>query len=218
MTRNGPIAVVGISGLFPGALDVHALWSNTLALHDATAPVRRERWTAPPALMVRAEPQPDRAYSDRCCLLPEFRLDPAGLDLESTPPETLDPLHHVVLQAARDLLLGDRPPRLNRDRTGVILAAIVLPTESASAFTRELFEPLLTEAVAGASARRLPDARALLRRQAAARVTGLPAALVARAFGLGGATLHPGRRLRLVALRGQARLRRAARGTRRRDR
>ena len=188
MTCNGPIAVVGISGLFPGALDVHALWSNTLALHDATAPVRLERWTAPPALMVRAEPQPDRAYSDRCCLLPEFRLDPAGLDLESTPPETLDPLHHVVLQAARDLLLGDRPPRLNRDRTGVILAAIVLPTESASAVTRELFEPIVTEAVAGASARQLPDARALLRRQAAARVTGLPAALVARAFGLGGAS------------------------------
>jgi 3-oxoacyl-(acyl-carrier-protein) synthase/3-hydroxymyristoyl/3-hydroxydecanoyl-(acyl carrier protein) dehydratase len=188
VTGNGPIAVVGVSGLFPGALDVGALWANTLARQDATAAVRAERWTAPPALMVRAEPQPDRAYSDRCCLLPEFRLDPAGLSLEATPPETLDPLHRVVLQAARDLLLGDRRPHLNRSRTGVILAAIVLPTESASALTRALFAPLLAGTVTGGSAARAPEARSQRRGQAAARVTGLPAALVAQAFGLGGAT------------------------------
>jgi acyl transferase domain-containing protein len=135
VNRNTPIAVVGVAGLFPGALDAQALWSNTLALRDATAAVRPERWSAPPEIMVRAEPRPDRAYSDRCCLLPEFRFDSTGLDLESAPPETLDPLHRVVLQAARGLLLGDPRPRLNRARTGVILAAIVLPTESASALT-----------------------------------------------------------------------------------
>ncbi len=188
MNRNTPIAVVGVAGLFPGALDAQALWSNTLARRDATAAVRPERWSAPPEIMVRAEPRPDRAYSDRCCLLPEFRFDPTGLDLESAPPETLDPLHRVVLQAARGLLLGDPRPRLNRARTGVILAAIVLPTESTSALTRELFEPLLTKAATGGAALQPPDASALLRRRAAARLTGLPAALLAHAFGLGGTT------------------------------
>ncbi|HSV93560.1 MAG TPA: beta-ketoacyl synthase N-terminal-like domain-containing protein, partial [Desulfobacterales bacterium] len=186
MSVNDPIAVVGISGLFPDALDVGTLWSNTLARHDATAAAPPGRWTAPPEIMVRAEPQPDRAYSDRCCLLPEFRLDPAGLHLESMPPETLDPLHRVVLQAGRDLLMGDRPPRLNRDRTAVILAAIVLPTESASALTRELFEPLLMQAVDPSAALQPAEPATLLRRQAAARLTGLPAGLLAQAFGLGG--------------------------------
>ena len=105
MSLNDPIAVVGISGLFPDALDVSTLWSNTLARHDATAAAPPGRWAAPPEIMVRAEPQPDRAYSDRCCLLPEFRLDPAGLHLADEEQEEHDdedhrqPLHERCMDA-----------------------------------------------------------------------------------------------------------------------
>jgi acyl transferase domain-containing protein len=56
-----PIAVVGMSGLFPGALDVSGLWANILEKRDATAEVRPDRWIAPPESMVSAELQPDKA-------------------------------------------------------------------------------------------------------------------------------------------------------------
>jgi acyl transferase domain-containing protein/3-hydroxymyristoyl/3-hydroxydecanoyl-(acyl carrier protein) dehydratase len=186
MGFDTPIAVVGMSGLFPGALDVHTLWANILAKRDTTAEVRRERWIAAPESMVSAELQPDKAYSTRCCLLPEFEFDPRGLDLDPELAAALDPLYHVVLQAGRDAVTGAGAPVLDRDRTGVILAAIVLPTESSSALTRDIIGRVVEAAVLGGNPDWNPDPTRLRERYFASRVAALPAALLAQAFGLGG--------------------------------
>jgi 3-oxoacyl-(acyl-carrier-protein) synthase/3-hydroxymyristoyl/3-hydroxydecanoyl-(acyl carrier protein) dehydratase len=183
-----PIAVVGMSGLFPGALDVSELWVNILEKRDATAEVRPERWIAAPESMVSAGLQPDKAYSRRCCLLPEFQFDPAGLGLDPALLSALDPLHHVVLQAGRAALTGDGAPRLERNRTGVILAAIVLPTEASSAVTRDILGRVVETALLGPVPVREPDGSDGRNRYFASRVAALPAALLAAAFGLGGGT------------------------------
>ena len=93
-----------------------------------------------------------------------------------------------MLQAGRDLLTRDSAPRLNRSRTGVILAAIVLPTEASSALTRDLIGRVIEKAVVGAAARRIsgPQPALVRERYFATRVAALPAALLARAFDLGG--------------------------------
>jgi acyl transferase domain-containing protein/3-hydroxymyristoyl/3-hydroxydecanoyl-(acyl carrier protein) dehydratase len=186
MTSDKPIAVVGLSGLFPGALDVQTLWKNILARHDATTEVRRSRWIAAPESMVTSSLQPDRAYSRRCCLLPDFRFDPRGLKVDPALAVNLDPLYHVVLHAGRDLLTGDHAPRLNLSRTGIILAAIVLPTEAASTLTRELIGQVIENAVLGRSADVRPQSAFGRERYFATRVAALPASLLARAFDLGG--------------------------------
>ena len=186
MTADTPIAIVGMSGLFPGALDVQTLWTNILAKLDAAAEVRPERWIATPESMVSTDLQPDRAYSRRCCLLPDFRFDPQGLKIDPALAANLDPLYHVVLQAGRDLLTGDNAPRLNRSRTGVILAAIVLPTEAASTLTRELIGQVIENAALGRSADVRPQPALDRERYFATRVAALPASLLARAFDLGG--------------------------------
>jgi len=186
MSFDTPIAVVGVSGLFPGALDVPTLWANILAKRDATAEVPRGRWIAPPEAMVGAELQPDKAYSARCCLLPEFEFDPRGLDLDPALLSVLDPLHHVVLHAGRQALAGDGAPLLDRGRTGVVLAAIVLPTEAASALTRDIIGRVLETAVVGGDPVWKPTPASRRARYFASRVAALPAALLARAFGLGG--------------------------------
>ena len=186
MGAHAPIAVVGMAGLFPGALDVATLWANVAGKRDATAEVRRERWIAPPEAMVSAQLQPDRAYSCRCCLLPDFEFDPRGLGLSPTLAAALDPLYHVVLQAGRDALTGPAAPALDRERTGVILAAIVLPTEASSALTRDIIGRKIEAAVLGGSPAWRPDPSTGRERYFASRVAGLPAAILARAFGLGG--------------------------------
>ena len=35
-SRGGPIAIVGMAGVFPGAPDIHRYWQNILAKFDAT--------------------------------------------------------------------------------------------------------------------------------------------------------------------------------------
>jgi acyl transferase domain-containing protein/3-hydroxymyristoyl/3-hydroxydecanoyl-(acyl carrier protein) dehydratase len=186
MQGDAPIAVVGMSGLFPGALNVDALWANIVAKRDATEVVRRERWIASAERMVSAELQPDRAYSRSCCLLPDFDFDPRGLDLDPSLADALDPLYHVVLQAGRDALTGSAAPVFDRERTGVILAAIVLPTEASSALTRDIIGRRIEAAVVGGSPAWNPDPSTASDRYYASRVAGLPAAILARAFGLGG--------------------------------
>jgi acyl transferase domain-containing protein/3-hydroxymyristoyl/3-hydroxydecanoyl-(acyl carrier protein) dehydratase len=185
MAFGDPIAVVGMAGLFPGALDIATFWSNICAKVDAAAEIRKERWIAPPSVMVSTGLQPDRAISSRCCLLPDFELNPDGLDLPADLVASLDPLHLAALQSARDAVLGGDAPKLNRLRTGIILAALVLPTDASSAFTREIFGPILESGVCGGSHApprlRKPDPTRYFR----SRVTSLPAAIVASAFGLG---------------------------------
>jgi 3-oxoacyl-(acyl-carrier-protein) synthase/3-hydroxymyristoyl/3-hydroxydecanoyl-(acyl carrier protein) dehydratase len=175
------IAIVGAGAVVPGAHDTEAFWANIRDRVDAVAPVAERRWIAGREAMTRQGPEVDTAYSDRCCLLPEPRFDPAGLRLDPETAAALDPMHQAVLAAAREAVGGRRPPLLDRERTGVVLAAIVLPTDGAAALTRELIGGLLEEHAAGA-APRPPDPRL----RVAARVAGYPAALLARALGLGG--------------------------------
>ncbi|MCU0559474.1 MAG: beta-ketoacyl synthase [Desulfobacterales bacterium] len=184
MSPATPIAVVGMAGLFPGALDPGRLWANICSKRDAAADVPRTRWIAPPEQMVRAELQPDKAVSARCCLLPEFSFDPEGLAIDPHLLRQLDPLYHVLLQASRQILAGPAPPRLNRERTGVVLAALVLPTEASSRFTRELLGRLLE-----ADPPRPPAVSGGRGPSLAARVAGLPAAVLAKAWGLGAGSL-----------------------------
>ncbi|MGE5256399.1 MAG: beta-ketoacyl synthase N-terminal-like domain-containing protein [Hyphomicrobiales bacterium] len=186
MGVDDPIAVVGLSGLFPGALDVGTLWTNIVGKKDATGEVRSERWIASPDIMVSTPLQADRAYSRRCCLLPDFDFDPRGLDLDPSLAAVLDPLYRVVLQAGRDALTGSAAPSLVHERTGVILAAIVLPTEASSALTREIIGRKIKASVFGEAPSWNPDPSTGRERYFASRVAGLPAAILARAFGLGG--------------------------------
>ena len=186
MSFDTPIAVVGMSGLFPGALDVPTLWTHILEKRDTTADVRPDRWIAAPESMVSTGLQPDKAYSRRCCLLPDFRFDPRGLDVDPTLIAALDPLYHVVLQAGRDALTGDGAPLVERARTGVILAAIVLPTEASSALTRDILGRMIETAVAGGDPGWNPNPAGGRARYFATRVAAFPGALLAGALGLGG--------------------------------
>jgi acyl transferase domain-containing protein/3-hydroxymyristoyl/3-hydroxydecanoyl-(acyl carrier protein) dehydratase len=182
MTKRPPIAVVGMAGLFPGASDLPMFWRNIVAKFDANREVPPNRWIADAKRMVSRTPAPDKALHRRGCFIDPLTFDPAGFDLPPDLLQDLDPMYHMVLSVGQTAISEPTPVRLNRKRTGVVLAAIALPTDAASTLSRNLIRRLVEQQLFGSAAYRLPSEAQRL----AARVTSLPATLLARALELGG--------------------------------
>ncbi len=183
-TNTPPIAVVGMAGVFPGASDLSVFWQRLSDKIEAVAEVPPQRWIAPPSEMVASKPAPDKAFHHRACLVRDFRLDPTGLDLDAALLRQLDPLYHLTLHTGRAALADCQMQNTDKNRVGVSLAAIALPTDSSSAITREIFGRDLESRIMGTD---FSKHQPLSREKAlAARVTGLPGAILARALGLGG--------------------------------
>ncbi len=133
-----PVAVVGMGGVFPDASDLSTFWQNIINKIDTSADIPADRWIASPKAMLTKEFQPDKAYSRRACLIRNFHFDPSGLNLPPDLAQKLDPLYQLVLHAGREATAGGSFENVNRNRIGVILAAIALPTEGSSALAREI--------------------------------------------------------------------------------
>ncbi|GJQ27960.1 MAG: type I polyketide synthase [Phycisphaerae bacterium] len=190
MSASVPIAIVGIGGVFPGAASLADFWRNIVQRTDAAREVPPGRWILDPKDALADGPAPDKVYSLRACYVENFRLDPRGLTLAPDLREALerlDPLYHFVLHAGRDALEDAAPASrpVDRARTGVILAAIALPTDGASAITREIIGRAFAQSVLGRAADTvIPSSESPHPLNAAA--VGLPAALLGEALGLGG--------------------------------
>ena len=182
MRYHSLIAVVGMAGLFPGASDLRAYWQNIVSKTAAMREVSPDRWIADRDRMVSPLPAPDKALNSRCCTVDRLDFDPSGLNLDPGLANDLDPLYHMVLDVGRRSVSEPAQITLNRRRTGIVLAAICLPTDTASSITRKLFRALFEKTLFGKPAYRLPSKNVKL----AAGVTALPAAILARALGLGG--------------------------------
>ena len=183
-----PIAVVGMAGLFPGASDLDTFWQNIVNKKDTTAEVPPGRWIAGPDAMVHPNLMPDKAFSKRACLIQDFKFNPQGLDLDKDLLNALDPLHQMALHTGRDALSSCNTSSVNKKNMGIVLAAIALPTDSSSSITRKILGTSFEEKLFGKS---LPDRHQALSKKEclAAKVTSLPAALLAQAIGLGGGTM-----------------------------
>ncbi|MFO7886523.1 MAG: beta-ketoacyl synthase N-terminal-like domain-containing protein, partial [Desulfobacteraceae bacterium] len=167
------IAVVGVSCLFPDADGFDAFSANIMDKKEAIDDVPRHRWILPPDAIVSEFNQPDRACSKRAGLVKEFSFDPYGFNIDKDIVSGLDPLHKMVLHTGRNAALPCPITRKIKERTGVILASISLPTDTAS---KAAWEILLQK-----------NPRPLTRTDAlAASVVSTPAALLARAMGYKG--------------------------------
>ncbi len=185
MSAPTPVAVVGLGGVLPGAPDLETYQRNILSGVDATKEVPPGRWILDPADAASAALAPDRVYCTRGCFIEGFQFDPAGLNLAPAILQGLDPLYEIVLHAGRQAFYDAAVSGIDRRRVGVILAAIALPTDGASAITRDVLGRAFEESLLGrGSEHRSPNsgASSLLN----ARVTAQPASLLARALGLGG--------------------------------
>ncbi|TDW99257.1 type I polyketide synthase [Dinghuibacter silviterrae] len=122
MQKPLEIAIVGMSGIFPGAGDVHTFWRNILDKRDAiqTAPEHR----LDHSFFDDAGPAADRFYCRKGGFIDSFAtFDPLAFGLlplavEGTEPEQLLALR-LAQQALADASVFDK--RLPLDKTAVIL-------------------------------------------------------------------------------------------------
>jgi acyl transferase domain-containing protein len=187
MAAFEPIAIVGAAGVFPGAADIQAFWRLIHARRCAIVDIPPDRWGLDPASLKSAVPEPDRVVSTRAGLITSLPALPPDLHLPAGLARDLDPLYHLILAAGAAAVAQTVIAPDARRRTGVIMAAIALPTEGACDLTRHLLDRALAvrfpaPGVPGNPHGPLSPARRL----AAARVTAFPALLLARALWLEG--------------------------------
>ncbi|MGV9267536.1 thioester reductase domain-containing protein [Kitasatospora sp. NPDC003701] len=123
--RPVDIAVIGMSGRFPGADDYRALWRNLAAGRNAVGEVPAERWDVgrhyqpwPPA--------PDRTYSRWGGYLDGVdRFDPLFFNIVPAEADFMDPQHRLFLEESWKAVedAGIDAATLRRSRTGVFVGA-----------------------------------------------------------------------------------------------
>jgi acyl transferase domain-containing protein/3-hydroxymyristoyl/3-hydroxydecanoyl-(acyl carrier protein) dehydratase len=168
-----PIAIVGMGGVFPGTPALADYWRLIEEGRDTCRPVPAGRWLLDAEAIRSTVPgAPDAVLTQRGCFIEDPTLD-----------GELDPMFQLLLRAGQAAFADARTGNLDRGATGVILGNIALPTAAASALGDEILAPLYEQKVFGATRERPASRTHALNRY----VTGLPAALLARSLGLGGA-------------------------------
>ena len=179
-----PIAIVGIGGLFPDPTadySLKAFWRNIAAARDCVGEVPATRWALDPATIQSQAIVPDRVLSSRAALLDHVTLDCTDLDIDTTQLTGLDRMFHLVLAAGVAAWRDMRSTQINRERTGVILGNIVLPTDATSLLAEDYLGVHLSAQITGTPATTTTRVDPLNRYAA-----GLPAGLLARALALKG--------------------------------
>ena len=120
MNKN-PIAIVGLSALFPGSPTVPTFWRNIVAAKDLTSEVPASHWLA--SDYYAADPKtPDRTYCQRGAFLPEVPFNPLAYGIPPSIIPATDTSQLLSLMLA-DRVLKDAggAEKMNLERVGIIL-------------------------------------------------------------------------------------------------
>ena len=192
MKQPYSIAITGMGGIYPKAINPEELWQLVLDKRTAAEIVPASRWgLSADALYHPEKGMPDRVYSQRACLcdhehafqhvLEHLNTQSAsGGALDSVALQKLDPLFHIFFYAALQALEDAGLHDIDRQRMGVIAGNLVLPTETTSRISWEHMGHALEAKVLNKPAIASPDSHPLNRFSASG-----PATLLADFLGLG---------------------------------
>lgn len=182
MKKSRAIAIVGIGGVLPRAQSLDAFWADILAGHNAARDVPAGRWPIPVEEVYAPQQSNDKVYSRQACLLDSSTPNFSDLAVDAGLVDALDPMFHLALEAGRQAWDDAQLASIDRQRVGVVLGNIALPTDAASGLADELLGAEYASSLNdGPSQKSLPQTESLNR-----YVAGLPAGLLAKALGLGG--------------------------------
>nr|WP_284289550.1 beta-ketoacyl synthase N-terminal-like domain-containing protein [Angustibacter aerolatus] len=166
VSRQVPVAVIGLGAVLPGSTDVGGFWRTVVAGRDQVTEVPADRWV----LTESYDPDPaapDRTYGRRGAFVPSVAFEPLR---HGVPPRSLpatDAARLLALTVA-DQVLADAGGLAGVDRTrvGVVLGAAALEPAAADARPYPVAGVAAGAARAGAAGRRRaagqrPDRRAL---------------------------------------------------------
>nr|WP_320116161.1 beta-ketoacyl synthase N-terminal-like domain-containing protein [uncultured Desulfuromonas sp.] len=181
-SQRPAVAIVGIGGIFPQAPTLEQFWS---IIRDGVATASQPpkgRWQLPVDEAYHPEEgKTDCVYSKKACFVDNFTLDLPfdRLNIDENLVRQLDPLFQLLLQAGVTAWQDANPTNIDKQRMGVIVGNLALPSETASKLAqdyvgRTIYEQLFDQ--------QLETSTSPLNRY----MTGLPAAVLGKALGLGG--------------------------------
>ena len=145
-----PVAVIGVSALFPGSLDVGGFWRDILAGRDLITDVPPSHWLIDD--YYDPDPStPDRTYGKRGGFLPDVPFNPVEFGIPPSILPATDTAQLLALMVAKQVLedaaQGDFA-NLDRERISVILgvtSAQELMLHMASRMQRPIIEKSLRD-------------------------------------------------------------------------
>ncbi|GAB4272898.1 MAG: hypothetical protein Kow0029_12080 [Candidatus Rifleibacteriota bacterium] len=179
------IAITGLGGIFPGADSLDEFWKMIVEGRSANDVMPAGRWPQEAEFYHDKTPgKPDSILSPNYCAIKKLPQNFEKLNLPEDLIKRLDPLFQITLQAGRDAFYSAKTDNLDLNRVQVILANIVLPTDTTSEISRQLLIKCLFEKLNKSTCCSLDD---LCNFEALNRFSAeLPAGLLAAALGLGG--------------------------------
>ncbi|MFF9202233.1 beta-ketoacyl synthase N-terminal-like domain-containing protein, partial [Streptomyces sp. NPDC014986] len=142
-----PIAVVGLSALYPKARNLQEFWTNVVAAADCTTEVPASHWDV--GEFYDPDPSvPDKTYAKRGGFIPDVPFNPLEFGLPPNTLEVTDVLQLLSLVVTRDLLkdAGAEREWYDPSRTGVVLG-ITGANQLTQPLTARLQSPVLKEVV-----------------------------------------------------------------------
>ncbi|MGR8007751.1 SDR family NAD(P)-dependent oxidoreductase [Streptomyces hypolithicus] len=142
-----PIAIVGLSALYPKSSNLRDFWANVVSAADCIDDVPAGHWDVDE----HYDPDPsvpDKTYSKRGGFIPDVPFNPLEFGLPPNTLEVTDVLQLLSLVVARDLLkdAGADQPWYDASRTGVVLG-ITGANQLTQPLTARLQSPVLKEVV-----------------------------------------------------------------------
>ncbi|WP_330301466.1 SDR family NAD(P)-dependent oxidoreductase [Streptomyces sp. NBC_00503] len=144
---NSPIAIVGLSALYPKSPNLRDFWANVVSAADCIEDVPDTHWD----VSEHYDPDPsvpDKTYSTRGGFIPDVPFNPLEFGLPPNTLEVTDVLQLLSLVVARDLLkdAGADKPWYDASRTGVVLG-ITGANQLTQPLTARLQTPVIKEVV-----------------------------------------------------------------------
>jgi acyl transferase domain-containing protein/NAD(P)-dependent dehydrogenase (short-subunit alcohol dehydrogenase family) len=121
--RFQPLAIVGVSALFPGSSDAHGFWRDILAGRDLITEVPPQRWL----IEDHYDPDPhapDKTYCKRGAFLSDVPFDPVEFGVPPGVISATDTCQLLALLVAKQVLadaLQGQFREIDRERASVIL-------------------------------------------------------------------------------------------------
>jgi len=121
--QKTPIAIIGISSVFPNSKNINQYWSNIISEVDCITDVPASRWNI--ADYYDPDPKvPDKTYSKRGAFIPDIEFNPLEFGLPPNLLELTEVSQLLTLVLTRDLLINGGYEKASaelRKMTGVIL-------------------------------------------------------------------------------------------------
>ena len=159
--RHEPIAIVGMSCIFPGSIDTTGFWRNIVEGRDLISDVPPGHWLIED--YYDPDPSaPDKTYAKRGAFLPEVDFDPMAWGVPPTIVPATDTCQLLSLIVARQVLddaTRGQFAQLDRERVSVILG-VTSAQELLGSMVSRLQRPVWTKALreAGLSEDQVQDA------------------------------------------------------------